>query len=116
MKQIFKKLDKYEDNYVSRKEFVKKLKENLVLRKNLDKPAVYIANLDKTLTLRILLTSVERYAEVDEKDHRKLELDKIKNPHKYREPVRRKKKRKKSRKMQRKDRKKLKNKGTKKKN
>ena len=67
MKKIFDKIDKYNDLLIPRKKFVEKIKENKVLRKNLDKPACYIANIDKTLTFRTLLHCVVREAERENK-------------------------------------------------
>ena len=63
MKDIFNKIDKHKDLIISRTKFIKKLKENQVLKLNMDKPAVFIANLKKTLTLRIVLSSIEREVE-----------------------------------------------------
>lgn len=47
------------------------MSENEVLIKNMDKPAVYIANLDKTLTLRLILYSIKKEAEVKNEDLKK---------------------------------------------
>jgi hypothetical protein len=68
MKRIFDKIDKHNDLLIPRKEFVEKIKKNKVIRKNLDKPGCYIANIDKTLTLRILLHCIVREADRENKE------------------------------------------------
>ena len=49
---IYEQLDKEDDMLVNRLLFVKKIKKNRKAIAILDKPAVYIPNMDRTLSLR----------------------------------------------------------------
>ena len=68
MKEIFVELDEDDIGILKRTYFIKKLRKNSEIMKILDKPSIYIQELEKFIDLKRLLMQIEREQFVNSKE------------------------------------------------